>query len=66
MIKLRLVCNECGSSIEFKDAYYGSNHDEKFVTISTQQRYICLECGKDMELIVVKIESETKETIVGE
>jgi len=62
MIELRLVC-ECGHESTFANHTYDSGKDA-FV-IYKECRYICKECGKDMELQVVKIESETQETIIS-
>ena len=70
MIELRLVC-ECGNVASFSSSYcyYSGSCNGKENSVAsfyTQQRYICLKCGWDMKIQIVKVESETIETIIGD
>lgn len=66
MVELRLVC-ECRNEVVLNrsDTHHTVSNSEGYFRLFIAERYICGECGKDMTLQVVKVESETKETIIS-
>ena len=63
MIEVRLVCNECDNATKIGHSICSVT--EGNFSVWNGLRHICGECGADMKLQVVRIESETKETIVN-
>ncbi len=59
-IEVVLCCIKCNN-----EACIGySKYNGKHLDIPTDIRYICLQCGHDMKIIVRSIETETKTEII--
>ncbi len=68
-VDVKLVC-ECGQKVLYKGQYsraeFASDKDSGngYLSVGSDIRYICMDCGKDMTFKVFRIEQETKETVI--
>lgn len=65
MVSLRVVC-KCGYSAGISNSYSSHSLFSGTIPIYKDVKYVCAECGKEMVVQVVKIDTKKTETVVKE